>query len=148
MCSRPSPTMTPYSWGLIPSHPPEHLPSIITTSKSLTSIYRSLLNVVYLMAAMRTTCALSSTLFLLFSSGTNTEPWMYPDPFGSFNPLLMRGLVGVWSGLWHDLFRYGLLSTSRWFTRSMGLRRKSRTRAAVHKLVSFVWPQRCGARGG
>ncbi|OQD74313.1 hypothetical protein PENDEC_c011G04799 [Penicillium decumbens] len=42
------------------------------------------------------------------------KSWLYADSFGPFvSPILDHGLAGCWGRWWHQLFRYGFISTAR-----------------------------------
>ncbi|KAJ0420859.1 membrane bound O-acyl transferase family-domain-containing protein [Aspergillus carlsbadensis] len=40
--------------------------------------------------------------------------WLYTDQFGSIIAILDRGLAGAWSTWWHQMFRFGFVSTAKW----------------------------------
>ncbi|KAL3488262.1 membrane bound O-acyl transferase family-domain-containing protein [Aspergillus germanicus] len=40
--------------------------------------------------------------------------WLYADQFGPIIAILDRGLAGAWSIWWHQMFRFGFVSTAKW----------------------------------
>ncbi|EKV10785.1 hypothetical protein PDIG_54660 [Penicillium digitatum PHI26] len=41
--------------------------------------------------------------------------WLYSDTFGPFfTPILDEGLAGCWGRWWHQIFRYGFVTSARW----------------------------------
>lgn len=58
--------------------------------------------------------AFPNTALALTSCPLNA-PWLYSDIFGPFrSSILDYGLAGCWDRWWHQLFRFGFISASRW----------------------------------
>ncbi|KAL3474511.1 membrane bound O-acyl transferase family-domain-containing protein [Aspergillus californicus] len=41
-------------------------------------------------------------------------PWLYADQFGPITAILDNGLAGAWSSWWHQIFRFGFISTAKY----------------------------------
>ncbi|KAL4919433.1 membrane bound O-acyl transferase family-domain-containing protein [Aspergillus aurantiobrunneus] len=114
----------PYFMGTISSSPPfplNHLSEI----PGLIRAYRSLLSGVSVYCALQCVTALNPIFFLGLSSTfpnasravTATPldvPWLYADQFGQFAAILDDGLSGTWGKWWHQMFRFGFISTAKW----------------------------------
>ncbi|OJI99021.1 hypothetical protein ASPVEDRAFT_38500 [Aspergillus versicolor CBS 583.65] len=114
----------PYFMGIISAPPPfplNHLSDI----PGLIRLYRSLLSGTGVYFALQFVTALNPMFFLGLSTAfpnafraiTATpldEPWLYADQFGPLNAVLDEGLIGTWGKWWHQIFRFGFVSTGKW----------------------------------
>ena len=69
--------------------------------------------------------------------GTWSEPWLYPDHYGSYSVVLDKGLAGWWGGWWHQAFRVSFLAASDWIIDVIGIPQKSTLARAISVFTSF-----------
>lgn len=114
----------PYFMGIVSAPPPfplNHLSDI----PGLIRLYRSLLSGTGVYFALQLVTALNPMFFLGLSTAfpnafraiTATpldEPWLYAEQFGPLNAVLDEGLTGTWGKWWHQIFRFGFVSTGKW----------------------------------
>ncbi|KAA8647614.1 hypothetical protein EYZ11_003220 [Aspergillus tanneri] len=119
----------PYFWGVVspPPPPPTPISYILPAIPSVFRVYRLALSGLAIFTALSFVTALNPLIFLGLSlafpnasrSVTTTPldaPWLYPETFGPFvTSVLDHGLAGCWGRWWHQLFRFGFLSTAQWF---------------------------------
>ncbi|KAL4909430.1 hypothetical protein BDW74DRAFT_80965 [Aspergillus multicolor] len=114
----------PYFLGDLSAPPPYPFDSL-SVIPSLTQAYRSLLTGVAVYFALSFVTALNPICFLgLATAFPNASraltatpldaPWLYADSFGPITVVLDDGLAGAWSKWWHQLFRFGFVSTAKW----------------------------------
>ncbi|KAH8430449.1 wax synthase family protein [Aspergillus melleus] len=119
----------PYFWGIISlshSPPPPPVTYILPPIPGLFRVYRLALSGIGIYAALVFVTALNPLCFLGLSRAFPNAaraltavpldaPWLYPETFGPFlASVLDHGLAGCWSRWWHQLFRFGFLSTAQW----------------------------------
>ncbi|KAL4746559.1 hypothetical protein BDW72DRAFT_33266 [Aspergillus terricola var. indicus] len=114
----------PYFLDSISATPPpplNHLsifPGLIRAYRSFvtgTAVYFALLFV----TALNPICFLGlSTAFPKASRALTATPldapWLYADQFGPITAILDDGLAGAWGKWWHQIFRFGFVSTAKW----------------------------------
>ncbi|KAL4980204.1 membrane bound O-acyl transferase family-domain-containing protein [Aspergillus desertorum] len=113
----------PYFLGDISAtpFPLDHLsniPGLIQAYRSFvtgTAVYFVLLFV----TALNPLCFLGlSTAFPTASRALTATPldapWLYADQFGPITAILDDGLAGAWGKWWHQIFRFGFVSTAKW----------------------------------
>ncbi|PWY70249.1 hypothetical protein BO70DRAFT_432288 [Aspergillus heteromorphus CBS 117.55] len=118
-----------YFMGLVTDPPTPPFPfTRLSPSPFLVQAYRSALTGLGVLSALTYVTSFNPLLFgglsLAFPRAaraiTSTPldvAWLYPPTFGSFLPsILDAGLVGVWSHWWHQIFRFGFISTARALT--------------------------------
>ncbi|PVI07613.1 hypothetical protein DM02DRAFT_512015 [Periconia macrospinosa] len=135
----------PYFWGLVDSLPAPYLPytPLLTTYPSLLRILRLAISQFAILYALQTIFSLGPLFFvgLLGTErlGARGEAWMYPDAWGPYTAVLDRGLIGWWSGWWHQTFRVGFEAPSRAILSTMGknMNRKSPAARAMQLIMAF-----------
>lgn len=132
----------PYFWGLFDRAPPSYMPLLLQQSPVFLRSYRSFATMFIVNQALRLMCALGPLFFVgvlgpLFND-VRTEPWFYPDFYGSYGIVFDRGLAGWWGGWWHQIFRNGFESGGRWLCECLGLEKKSATGKAVQVFAAFT----------
>lgn len=66
------------------------------------------------------------------------EVWMYPPQWGSmFEVLCSKGLAGMWSTWWHQMFRYGISEPSRLLIQRFDIGSRSQLGRIVQLLIAF-----------
>ncbi|KAL2825634.1 membrane bound O-acyl transferase family-domain-containing protein [Aspergillus cavernicola] len=114
----------PYFFGALSAPPPfpfDCFPAI----PGLVSVYHSIVSGTAVYFALQYVTSLNPIFFLGLSSAfpnasralTVTPldaPWLYADQFGPITAVLDDGLAGAWSKWWHQIFRFGFVSTSKW----------------------------------
>lgn len=138
----------PYFWGItsLASSPPPLLAGcFLPPIPGMWRVYRLALSVIGVHAALVFVTALNPLLFLGFSCAFPNAsralttvpldaPWLYPEPFGPFlTSVLDHGLAGCWSRWWHQLFRFGFLSTTHWLI--SWLPRRLTTHADIRRFI-------------
>ncbi|KAL2852929.1 membrane bound O-acyl transferase family-domain-containing protein [Aspergillus pseudoustus] len=65
--------------------------------------------------------------------------WLYTDQFGPFTAILDQGLAGAWSTWWHQMFRFGFISTAKWIISFLpqGISSRRSIRRIITTLVAF-----------
>lgn len=119
----------PYFWGIISlssSPPPTPISYILPPIPAVFRVYRLALSGIGIHAALVFVTALNPLAFLGLSRAFPNAsraltavpldaPWLYPESFGPFiSSVLDHGLAGCWGRWWHQLFRFGFLSTAQW----------------------------------
>ncbi|KAL4788062.1 membrane bound O-acyl transferase family-domain-containing protein [Aspergillus varians] len=101
--------------------PLDHLSAI----PGLVRVYRFIVSGTGVYVALHFVTALNPIVFLGLSSAfpnasraiTATPldaPWLYADQFGPLTAILDEGLAGAWGKWWHQIFRFGFVSTAKW----------------------------------
>jgi hypothetical protein len=108
----------------------------------LVTFYRQLLSCVSIITALETIFALGSlTLCICLGPqvlGLRGEAWMYPTTWGSFSTILDKGLNGLWSGWWHQTFRFAFISPTQYLIRRGILKPKSQTTKIFSLVAAFA----------
>jgi len=66
------------------------------------------------------------------------EVWMYPPQWGNmFTTLCNKGLAGMWSTWWHQMFRYGISEPARWLIEQLNISPRSQIGRAIQLFVAF-----------
>ena len=66
------------------------------------------------------------------------EPWMYPPQWGSmFKTLREKGLAGMWSTWWHQMFRFGISEPSRLLIAKLHLDRRGHPARFIQLAIAF-----------
>jgi hypothetical protein len=131
----------PYFWGITnhttTSHPP---PSFYPTHPVLIHVTRLLLSMLSVKTALQTIFALGPICFTFLHPllGARSEPWMYPDPWGSYTVVLDNGLAGWWGNWWHQTFRFAFQEPGRKLVEMLGWERKSVKAKAVQLGIAFM----------
>ncbi|KAL4870521.1 hypothetical protein BDV12DRAFT_165760 [Aspergillus spectabilis] len=114
----------PYFFGDVSAPPPFPL-DCLDVVPGLDRVYRSLVSGIGVYFALQFVTSLNPLFFLGLSTAfpnasrsiTATPldlPWLYADQFGPFSAVLDHGLAGAWSRWWHQIFRFGFVSTANW----------------------------------
>ncbi|KAL4942629.1 hypothetical protein BDV06DRAFT_235306 [Aspergillus oleicola] len=114
----------PYFFGSLSAQPPFPL-NQLSAIPGLIRFYRTLVSGTGVYFALLFVTALNPIFFLGLSTAfpnacrkiTATPldaPWLYADQFGSFSVILDEGLAGAWGKWWHQIFRFGFVSTAKW----------------------------------
>lgn len=110
----------PYFWGLVDRAPPTWLPYFIQASALWTRAYRLTVSMSLVWIGLRTIYSFGPLFFVGVLGkeylGSNGEPWMYPDHYGSYLNVFTRGLAGWWGGWWHQVFRFAFQAGGHWIT--------------------------------
>ena len=132
----------PYFWGYTDAAPPSSLPAIMRTSPVLTKAYRLLICLAAISFALTQVFRLGPVFFsgLLGPQiiGVRGEAWLNPPSFyGSWQPILDKGLAGWWGGFWHQTFRFGFEAPGQKLLEVMKLDKRSTTGRLVGLYVAF-----------
>ena len=66
------------------------------------------------------------------------DVWMYPPQWGDmFTTLCNKGLAGMWSTWWHQMFRYGISEPARLLTKQLHISPRSQVGRAIQLFVAF-----------
>lgn len=66
------------------------------------------------------------------------EVWMYPPQWGNmFMTLCNKGLAGMWSTWWHQMFRYGISEPAKLLTQRLNISPRSQLGRAIQLFVAF-----------
>ncbi|KAL4991161.1 membrane bound O-acyl transferase family-domain-containing protein [Aspergillus falconensis] len=114
----------PYFLGSISATPPSPLDHL-SIIPGLIRAYRSFITGTAVYFALLFVTALNPIGFLGLSTAfpnasralTATPmdaPWLYADQFGPISAILDDGLAGAWGKWWHQIFRFGFVSTAKW----------------------------------
>lgn len=114
----------PYFLGSISATPPFPL-DYLSVFPGLIRAYRSFVTGAAVYFALLFVTALNPICFLGLSTAfpkasralTATPldaPWLYTDQFGPITAILDDGLAGAWGKWWHQIFRFGFVSTAKW----------------------------------
>jgi hypothetical protein len=129
----------------ITSSPPPHLPLLISSSPTLTRIYRLILSLlgIYNALAYFFAIALFSFAFLLsplhpYLTTPLASPFLYPPLNGPITSILSHGLAGAWGTWWHQLFRHGFSVPGRALIRHLHFDPKSHASKTIQVLVAFT----------
>ncbi|KAF1832799.1 hypothetical protein BDW02DRAFT_570711 [Decorospora gaudefroyi] len=130
-----------YFWGYVERAPPSYLPSLVTSSTTLTHMYRLLLSMLAVKYALQTIFSLGPLFFcgLLSPSllGARAEPWMYPETWGSYRVVLDNGLAGWWGSWWHQTFRFAFQEPSRKMMEVLGMDKRRPAAKALQLFIAF-----------
>ncbi|KAL9048359.1 MAG: hypothetical protein Q9162_007764 [Coniocarpon cinnabarinum] len=69
--------------------------------------------------------------------GTWSEPWLYPDHYGSYTVVFDKGLAGWWGGWWHQSFRCGFLAASDWILSICNIPEHTVSARSISVLTAF-----------
>ncbi|KAK4961085.1 hypothetical protein LTR10_001575 [Elasticomyces elasticus] len=132
----------PYFWGYIESKAPAHLPHVIQDSDFLTHVYRLLLSLAGIYAALATIFKLGPAFFCGMLGprwlGVRGEAWMNPaDMFGSYNMVFTKGLAGWWGGWWHQTFRFAFEAPTSRLLEVTGIDKRSAAGKALSLFIAF-----------
>ncbi|EMC97175.1 hypothetical protein BAUCODRAFT_441546 [Baudoinia panamericana UAMH 10762] len=132
----------PYFWGYTDSPAPVFMPTVVRDSYFLTKTYRLLLSLAAIYFALWTIFKLGPAFFCGILGpkwiGVRGEPWMNPaDSFGSFMPVLDKGLAGWWGGWWHQTFRFAFESPAARLTEALGISKRSTIGRLLSLFIAF-----------
>ncbi|KAF2999418.1 hypothetical protein E8E13_007281 [Curvularia kusanoi] len=130
----------PYFWGVLSRSPPSYFPFSLLAKPWMVHMYRLLTSMIAIAYAINTIFCLAPLVFVgLFGSyiGARSEPWIYPETWGSFTNVLDKGLAGWWSSWWHQTFRFAFEQPSLWICKHLGLDRRSMPAKAIQLLTAF-----------
>ena len=123
----------PYYWGLPPSTPsPFPYPRLSRVFLSLTCVYTALLTI-FLLAPLVLGILLGPKIL-----GQHAWPWLYPPFFGSPVQVYRKGIAGLWSQWWHQLFRYAFEQAGEFTGRITGWEQKSQKGTLLRVTVAFA----------
>ncbi|KAL5342936.1 membrane bound O-acyl transferase family-domain-containing protein [Aspergillus crustosus] len=114
----------PYFFGDITAPLPVPF-DVLNATPDLVRVYRSLVSGIGVYFALQLVTSLNPLFFLGLSTAfpnaaraiTTTPldvPWLYADQFGPVSAILDDGLAGAWGRWWHQIFRFGFVSTAKW----------------------------------
>ena len=123
----------PYYWGLPPSTPsPFPFPRLSRVLLSLSCVYTALLTI-FLLSPLVFGVLLGPNIL-----GQHAWPWLYPSFFGSPIQLYRKGLAGLWSQWWHQLFRYAFEQAGEFTGGVTGWEQKSQKGTLLRVTVAFA----------
>ncbi|OJJ48872.1 hypothetical protein ASPZODRAFT_59887 [Penicilliopsis zonata CBS 506.65] len=140
-----------YFWGAERPPVPPFPFNLLAPFPILVYSYRLIMSVTGVFFALLYVTSLNPIIFLGLSLAfpraarglTSTplnSPWMYSSLFGPLlTSILEKGLAGCWAQWWHQLFRFGFLSASRWLLSVLpsSIAKPAYTRRSVHALIAF-----------
>ncbi|KAJ8117068.1 hypothetical protein OPT61_g1649 [Boeremia exigua] len=130
----------PYFWGILSRPPPPYFPFTLLTQPWMIRTYRLFLSMMGVKYALQTIFALAPLVFAgIFGSyiGARSEPWIFPETWGSFDVVLDRGLAGWWSSWWHQTFRFAFEQPSVRICEKLGLDKRSVPAKVIQLLTAF-----------
>ena len=123
----------PYFWSLPPSIPsPFPFPGATRLILSVVFVYASLLQI-FLLAPLSFAALLGPERI-----GQHAWPWLYSSYFGPLSQVWHKGLAGLWSGWWHQLFRSAFDQAGEFAGRLTGWEKKSQRGAMLRVAVAFA----------
>ncbi|KAL4800988.1 membrane bound O-acyl transferase family-domain-containing protein [Aspergillus venezuelensis] len=139
----------PYFFGDLSAEPPSPLDQLSFAPGAI-RFYRTLVSGTGVYFALLFVTALNPIFFLGLSTAfpnacrkiTATPfdaPWLYADQFGSFSVILDEGLAGAWGKWWHQIFRFGFVSTAKWIISFLpqSISSKRSVRRSIMTFVAF-----------
>lgn len=130
----------PYFWGILSRPPPSYFPFSLLTQPWQLHMYRLFLSMIAISYALETIFSLAPLVFVgVFGSyiGARSEPWIYPETWGSFSIVLDKGLAGWWSSWWHQTFRFAFEQPSLWIAGFFNLDRRSVPAKGIQLVTAF-----------
>lgn len=130
----------PYFWGVSDRQPPSYFPFTLLSQPWMVHSYRLLLSMITIAYAINTIFSLAPLVFVgVFGSyiGARSEPWIYPETWGSYSSVLDKGLAGWWSSWWHQTFRFAFEQPSLRTCEYFSLDRRSVPAKAIQLLTAF-----------
>ncbi len=130
----------PYFWGSLSRPPPPYFPFTLFTQPWTIHIYRLFLSMLAVKYALQTLFSLAPLVFSGLLGpyiGARSEPWIYPETWGSFTIVLDKGLAGWWSSWWHQTFRFAFEAPSLALISYLGLKRRSIPAKALQVFIAF-----------
>jgi hypothetical protein len=130
----------PYFWGLLSRSPPQYFPFTLLTAPWMIHTYRLFLSMIAVKYALQTIFSLAPLVFSGLLGpyiGARSEPWIYPETWGSFTIVLDKGLAGWWSSWWHQTFRFAFEAPSLRACEALNLDRRSVAAKAIQLLTAF-----------
>ncbi|KAL4807788.1 membrane bound O-acyl transferase family-domain-containing protein [Aspergillus unguis] len=140
----------PYFLGSISTLPPPPLDRLCIVPDFIRA-YRSVVSGTGVYFALLFVTALNPIVFLGLSTAfpnasralTATPldaPWLYADQFGPISAILDDGLAGAWGKWWHQIFRFGFVSTGKWVISFLpaSLSSNRNIRRIITMLVAFT----------
>lgn len=141
--------LDPYFFGV--SGPPPFPLNHLSAFPGLIRAYHSLVSGVSVYYALLFVTALNPIAFLGLSTAfpnasraiTKTPldaPWLYADQFGTVSTVLDEGLAGAWGKWWHQIFRFGFVSSAKYIISFLPTSITSRRtlRRIITTLVAFA----------
>ncbi|EPS34371.1 hypothetical protein PDE_09335 [Penicillium oxalicum 114-2] len=142
-----------YFRGLVTDHIPPPFPfSYVAAYPLLVRFYRCFVSCMGVFVALNFVTALNPLVFLGLSTAFPNAArkltgaplgasWLYADAFGSFFPsVLDHGLAGCWGQWWHQLFRFGFITSARFILSCLPERWSAshRVKQITYVLVAFT----------
>ncbi|KAL4928679.1 wax synthase family protein [Aspergillus undulatus] len=114
----------PYFFGSLSAEPPFPFDHLLAFPV-LVRVYRSLVSGTGVYFAVLFVTALNPIFFLgpatafpdacrAITATPLDAPWLYADQFGPLSIIQDAGLAGAWGKWWHQIFRFGFVSTGKW----------------------------------
>lgn len=123
----------PYFWSLPPSTPsPFPYPGATRLILSVVFVYASLLQI-FLLAPLIFAVLLGPKII-----GQHSWPWLYSSYFGPLSQVWHKGLAGLWSGWWHQIFRSAFDQAGEFMGRLTGWEKRSQRGAILRVAVAFA----------
>lgn len=130
----------PYFWGMLTRPQPSYFPFTLLTQPWMVHTYRLFLSMIAVAYALETIFSLAPLVFVgIFGRyiGSRSEPWIYPETWGSYKNVLDKGLAGWWSSWWHQTFRFAFEQPSLRICEYFNLNRRSVPAKAIQLLTAF-----------
>ena len=123
----------PYFWSLPPSTPsPFPFPGATRLVVSVVFVYASLLEI-FLLAPLGFAVILGPKRI-----GQHAWPWLYSAYFGPLSQVWHKGVAGLWSGWWHQIFRSAFDQAGEFMGRCTGWEKRSQRGAILRVAVAFA----------
>ena len=123
----------PYFWSCPPSTPsPFPFPGTTRLVLSVVFVYCSLLQI-FLLSPLVFAVILGPKRI-----GQHAWPWLYSSFFGPLSQARHKGLAGLWSGWWHQIFRSAFEQAGEFMGRCTGWEKGSQRGAALRVVVAFA----------
>ncbi|MCJ1380681.1 hypothetical protein MMC17_003789 [Xylographa soralifera] len=132
----------PYFWGLTSAPPPSYLPFFVSSSASLTRIWRLLISLAATYVALESIMALAAPIFVGLIGprmlGLRAATWQYPDIYGSYDMVFRKGLAGWWGGWWHQTFRFAFEAPQKYVVKKLGWEERGLKAKLLGLVIAFV----------
>ena len=123
----------PYFWSLPPSTPsPFPFPAATRLVLSVVFVYLSLLQI-FLLAPLGFAVLLGPQRL-----GQHAWPWLYASYFGPLSQVWHKGVAGLWSGWWHQIFRSAFDQAGEFMGRCTGWEKRTQRGMILRVAVAFA----------
>lgn len=108
----------------------------------LLGLVRRFLSIAAVLTALETIFLLAPLVFCIILTpkvlNVRGEVWMYPTTFGTLEPILSKGLNGLWSGFWHQTFRFAFSAPTKYFIDRKMLDPKAQSTRLLGLFIAFT----------